>query len=63
MAVDLEELSGEQLLLFSVLHAPDVQPAVDRELDRRSLTPPAPTQGRDRGPAALAATWPTQHAA
>ena len=40
MLTDLRQMSGEELLLVSVLGGAKVQPAVDRELDRRTLLGP-----------------------
>jgi len=37
MVTELQELSGEQLLIAAVLGGPKVRPAVDVELDRRAL--------------------------
>ena len=37
MLMNLKQMSGEQLLLVSVLGGTKVQDAVDRELDRRAL--------------------------
>jgi hypothetical protein len=60
MTVDLTRLTGEELLLVSVLYGPEIQPAVDRELDRRAVSPRAGTSRRR--PAARAAATPWQRA-
>ena len=36
MIMDLKSMSGEELLLLSVVDGPKVQDLVDRELDRRA---------------------------
>ena len=37
MVVELRNMTGEELLLVSVLNGPKVQTLVDRELDRRAI--------------------------
>ena len=37
MVVELRNMTGEELLLVSVLNSPKVQTLVDRELDRRAI--------------------------
>ena len=39
MAGQLQHLTGEELLLTSILGGPQVQTDIDRELDRRALAP------------------------
>ena len=39
MVAELKNMSGEQLLLVSVLGGSKVQDLVDQELDRRALSP------------------------
>ncbi len=42
MAIDMKRMSGEELLLLSVLGGPTAHEAIDRELDTRALFgPPA----------------------
>ncbi len=40
MFADLKNMAGEELLLVSVFGGTNVQPAIDRELDRRALLGP-----------------------
>ncbi len=37
MVMELQRMTGEELLLVSVLNGPRVQTLVDRELDRRAI--------------------------
>jgi len=37
MVMELKQMTGEELLLASVLNGPKVQTLVDRELDRRAI--------------------------
>ena len=37
MVMELQRMTGEELLLVSVLNGPKVQTLVDRELDRRAI--------------------------
>ncbi len=49
MVMELKGMTGEELLLASVLNGPKVQALVDRELDRRAIFGPLPR--RDPRPA------------
>ena len=44
MATQLRHMTGEELLLTSILGDTQVRDDVDRELDRRALTPPSALQ-------------------
>ena len=48
MVMELNRMTGEQLLLVSVLGDSKVQALVDRELDRRALLGPVSGLGQKR---------------
>jgi hypothetical protein len=49
MYASIEEMSGEELLLLTVLGGRNVAATVERELDRRALLgPPTPTRAKKR---------------
>ena len=53
MLTNLKQMTGEQLLLVSVLDGAKVRAAVDRELDRRALLGPPRRLRRSQRGAAL----------
>ena len=65
MNVNLKRMTGEELLLASVLRGSQLQPAIDEELDRRSWSGPvtAPKRRRRRGGMPVAARPATQRVA
>ena len=63
MRLNLETLSGEQLLVLSVLHGRRLQPAIERELDRRALSGAATRPARSEHRTVPVASGSTQHAA
>ncbi|MHC4983921.1 MAG: hypothetical protein ACYTF6_12245 [Planctomycetota bacterium] len=59
MTVELRTLTGEELLLLSIVGGPAVHAAVERELDRRALEGP-PRKVRALSRPAVQTAWRAQ---